>query len=72
LVGPADADGGVLEDELGVALGGERADEVELALGEFDEGFLSARAEDQLADCDRLVMLACGLTRDRVRAEAKD
>ena len=51
LVGSADADGRVLEDELGVALGGERADEVELALGKFYEGFLGAGAEDKLANC---------------------
>lgn len=50
LVRAADANGRVLEDELRVALGGEGADEVELALGKLDEGFLCAVAEDQLSD----------------------
>jgi hypothetical protein len=42
LIRSADANGRVLEDELGVALWGEGADEVELALGKLDEGFLGA------------------------------
>lgn len=50
LVGATDADGRVLEDELGVALGGKRSDEIKLALREFTEGLLRAGAEDQLAD----------------------
>ncbi len=50
LVRTTDADSRVLEDELRIALGGKRSDEVELALGQFAESFLGGRAEDQLAD----------------------
>lgn len=42
LVGAADADRRVFEDELGVALGRKRSYEVELALGEFNQCFLGA------------------------------
>lgn len=52
LVGAANVDGGVFEDEFGVAFYGSWADEVELALGQFAESFLGAGAEDELADCE--------------------
>jgi hypothetical protein len=46
----ADARDGVFEDELGVALWGERTDEVELALGELDEGLGGGGGEDVFSD----------------------
>lgn len=42
LVGAANTDGGIFKDELRVALGRQRADEVELALGQLDQCFLCA------------------------------
>ena len=50
LVGATDAYGGVLEDELGVALGGEGSDEVQLALGQFDHGLLAVAAKEKFAN----------------------
>lgn len=59
LVRAADADGGVFEYELGVTLGGEGADEIQLTLRQLDEGFLGAGAEDQLSDWGMLA-IRCG------------
>jgi hypothetical protein len=42
LVGATDTDGGIFKDELGVALGRQRADEVKLALRQLDQCFLCA------------------------------
>ena len=50
LSGAADLSGGVLEDELRVALGGEGSDEVELALRQVGQGFLVASSENEFAN----------------------
>jgi hypothetical protein len=50
LAGAADGCSGVFEDEFGVAFHGERADEVELSLGYFDDGLLGGVTEEELAD----------------------
>lgn len=49
----SDAGSGVLEDEFGVAFRRERANQVELSLGELDERFLVARSKDEFANCSR-------------------
>lgn len=73
LVGAADADGGVFEDEFGVALGREGSDEVELALGEFDQAFLGARSEDVFADWGELAWVQVdSLYLAEIRASARE
>lgn len=46
LGGAADKSGRVLEDELAVAFDGERADDVQLALGQLDDVFLAGVAKE--------------------------
>jgi hypothetical protein len=46
LTSSPDSDSGVFEDELRVAFGGEGSDDVELALGQFDHGFLAITAKE--------------------------
>jgi hypothetical protein len=64
LAGAADSGGGVLEDELRVALDGARADEVQLALWNLYEGLFGRVTKDDLADCAKnkaLVALCCSV-----------
>lgn len=49
LAGATDRGGGVLEDELGVTLGRQRANEIELTLGDFDDGFLGSIPKEKFA-----------------------
>lgn len=60
LTGAADAGSSVTVEELRVAFDGERTDEVELALRDFDDGFFGAIAEEKLADCNKMVLAAGG------------
>jgi len=46
----ADGGGGVLEDELRVALDRARADEIKLTLGNLDDGLLGAVTKDEFAN----------------------
>jgi hypothetical protein len=47
LSGSTDCSSSVLEDELGIALDRSRADEIQLALRDFDERFLRTIPEDK-------------------------
>jgi len=49
LAGSSDAGSGILEDELRVALGRQRSNEIQLALGEFYHRLLAVIAKKELA-----------------------
>jgi hypothetical protein len=50
LPGAADGSSSVREDELAVSLDRAGSDEVKLALGDLDDGFLGAVAKDKFTD----------------------
>jgi hypothetical protein len=60
----ADGRSGVLVDELGVALEGQWADDVELAVWDFDDGLLRRVAKEPFANCTTLAVWAGRRTTD--------